>query len=516
MSTSTPAPGRPTRSSPPPAQRTASPSPSPAEQERPERRAPAWRRWRARRGPGSLRSRVAWSATAVTAGWVLALGVGGDLLVAASLSRAADDSLLARAEAASAAVQIGPDGLLSVIGPGDDRALVTGTWVVDAQGVVVKAPWGAEAEATDGAEELARQALEGRGAGPEGSVASTVDLDDPVRLVALPVQRGGDAVGAVVTSASLNPYARLRDTAVLASAVAGLGLLVVVHLVLRAALGRALAPVAQMSSQVDRWSTDDPEQRLGQQDRPTELAELSGTLDGLLARIAAVLRHERLLTAELSHELRTPLAQLQAELDWLRAGERSPQEREESLAALDASAARMHGVIDALLASARTSTAVPGRCDVAAAVRTAVEEVTGGSSSQAGHVSPAGPGGPEVSVAVPAGLLAGVESAVLERAVAPLLANALRHARQRVVVSARRDDHDVVVSVRDDGDGIPAHLVERVLEPGFRADPADGHDGAGLGLALAHRLASGAGGAVVPRPAGASGGGVVELVLPGS
>lgn len=473
--------------------------------------ATAWRRWRSRRGPGSLRSRVAWSATAVTAGWVLALGVGGNLLVAASLSRAADDSLLARAEAASAAVQIGPDGLLSVIGPGDDRALVTGTWVVDAEGVVVKAPWGAGPEATEGAEQLAREALAGRGTGPEGSLAGTVDLDDPVRLVALPVQRDGDAVGAVVTSASLNPYARLRDTAVVASAVAGLGLLLVVHLVLRAALGRALSPVAQMSAQVGRWSTDDPEQRLGQEHRPTELAELSGTLDGLLARIAAVLRHERLLTAELSHELRTPLAQLQAELDWLRAATRTPAEREESLAALDASAARMRGVIDALLASARTSAATAGRCDVASALRAAVQEVTGGTTAHGDD-----DGGPAVSVDVPEGLAAGVEPAVLERAVAPLVANAVRHARRRVLVTARRDEHDVVVSVCDDGDGIPAALVARVLEPGFRAHPGDGHPGAGLGMALAQRLASGAGGAVVPHAAGPAGGGAVDLVLPGA
>lgn len=471
-------------------------------------------RWWVRRGPGSLRSRVAWSATAVTAGWVLALGVGGDLLVAASLSRAADDSLLARAEAASSAVQIGPDGLLSVIGPDDDRALVTGTWVVDAGGVVVKAPWGAGEEATDGATALARDALAGRGTGAEGSLAGTVDLDDPVRLVALPVQRDGDAVGAVVTSASLNPYARLRDTAVVASAVLGLGLLVVVHLVLRAALGRALAPVAQMSAQVERWSTDDPEQRLGQEHRPTELAELSGTLDGLLARIAAVLRHERLLTAELSHELRTPLAQLQAELDWLGADERTADEREESLAVLDASVARMRGVIDALLASARTSAATAGRCDVASALRAAVEEVTGGPVTRADR--PPEDDDVAVSVEVPAGLVAGVETAVLERAVAPLVANAVRHARHRVVVSARRDGQDVVVGVHDDGEGIPAAVVGRVLEPGFRADPSDGHPGAGLGLALAQRLASGAGGAVVPHPAGPDGGGAVDLVLPGS
>nr|WP_255480347.1 HAMP domain-containing sensor histidine kinase [Quadrisphaera sp. RL12-1S] len=264
-----------------------------------------------------------------------------------------------------------------------------------------------------------------------------------------------------------------------------------------------------MSAQVDRWSTDDPEQRLGQDHRPTELAELSSTLDGLLARIAAVLRHERLLTAELSHELRTPLAQLQAELDWLRSGSRTAQEREESLAALDASAGRMRAVVDALLASARTSSAAPGRCDVASALAAAVQEVTGPPGSH-------DDGGPAVTLDLAEGLAAGVEAALLERAVAPLLSNAVRHARGRVAVSARREGHDVVVSVRDDGAGIPAAVVGQVLEPGFRGAPDDGHPGAGLGLALAQRLAASAGGAVVPHPAGPDGGGAVDLVVPGA
>ncbi len=479
-----------------------------------------WRGWRAQRGPGSLRSRVAWSATAVTAAWVLALGVGANLLVAAALSGGADDSLLARAEAASLTVAVGADGAVVVTEPTDDRALDTGTWVVDARGAVVEEPERAGGETTSRVVALAREALVPASAGSGGSdgavsgtsggvVTRTVDLDDPTRLLALPVSRDGAAVAVVVTSASLNPYAELRRLTLVGSAVVGLLLVVVVHLVLRAGLARALAPVAQMGAQVDRWSTDDPEHRLGSRPRPRELAELATTLDAMLARIAAVLRHERLLTAELSHELRTPLAQLQAELDWLRAADRDADERAESLAALDASAGRMRGVIDALLASARTSSAVPGRCDVRAALEAALGELVGRASGTS-----SAPGAPGVELVVPEGLAAGVEASVLERAVAPVLANALRHAAARVEVTARRDGPDVVVSVRDDGPGIPEALLDRVLEPGFRGDPDDGHPGAGLGLALARRLASGAGGAVVPHAAGPDGGGLVELVLP--
>jgi signal transduction histidine kinase len=51
-----------------------------------------------------------------------------------------------------------------------------------------------------------------------------------------------------------------------------------------------------------------------------------------------------------------------------------------------------------------------------------------------------------------------------------------------------------VLRVRDDGPGVADSDRERVFEPGWRSEPADGHDGAGLGLALARRLVHAAGG----------------------
>ena len=50
---------------------------------------------------------------------------------------------------------------------------------------------------------------------------------------------------------------------------------------------------------------------------PDELGELARTFDALLDRVAASLRHEQRLSAELSHELRTPLARILAEMELL-------------------------------------------------------------------------------------------------------------------------------------------------------------------------------------------------------
>jgi signal transduction histidine kinase len=110
---------------------------------------------------------------------------------------------------------------------------------------------------------------------------------------------------------------------------------------------------------------------------------------------------------------------------------------------------------------------------------------------------------------------AGVDGEVVERIVAPLIDNALRYARSRIVLSAAPHNGTVVVSVADDGPGVPADARERVFEPGARADGGvNGHGGAGLGLPLARRLAKAIGGDVTLAPAAPGAGAEFRVSLP--
>lgn len=457
--------------------------------------------WRAR----SMRSSVAWSATLVVAAWMVVLAALAVLVVGVALDRAADESLRARAQAVTATAQVGADGSVTVLEGPDDQALDTNTWVIAADGALVEGPSGVAA-APPRVAELAARVLDA-----DGELADTVDADAPTRLLGLPVHdQSGQPAAAVVTAASLVPYQQLRELTLVAVAALALLLVVGVHLVLRAAVARALTPVAVMSRQVDAWSTSDPTQRLGEEPRPTELTSLASTLDALLNRIAAALRHEQVLTAELSHELRTPLAGMRAEVDWARQSGRSDAQRQESLAELDMALRRAEGVVEGLLASARSATAAPGRCEVAPAV----ERVLAARRAAEAPGRPEGVSAVALRADVDPALAVGMEAAVLERALSPLVDNACRYARTSVLVTAHRDQARVRITVVDDGPGIPADLVARVLEPGFRADPSEQHRGSGLGLPLAARLARTAGGDLLPQAAGAHGGGVLHLLLP--
>jgi signal transduction histidine kinase len=429
----------------------------------------------------SLRSRLAWSASGVVALWVVLLTVGANLLLASVLADEADSVLRARAEAAATTVQTAPDGRVTVTDVRDDDALDVGTWIFDANGGTVEVPSGSSPALDAAAAELAAS---------DGGTRE-VGSADPVRLLALPVVDGGRRIASVVTSTPLAPYAQVERLALIGSIGVAVLLVVVVHLVLRASVGRALRPVQQMSSQAGRWSADDVDRRFGTEPRPAELAELAGTLDQVLDRLSAVLRHEQRFAEELSHELRTPLAQIQAEIDLLASRPRDPAEVEEAHTAIGQAAAGMRSTLDTLMATARSGSSVPpGRT----LVRPVLESFG------------------DISVSAPADLVVGVDRDVLLRILAPVVDNAVRYARTAVRISARARQGRVIVVVTDDGPGMTPEVAASAFDPGFRGDGADGHDGAGLGLSLVRRLVLAVGGSVDAVPT--SGGGRVEVVLP--
>nr|WP_269091181.1 HAMP domain-containing sensor histidine kinase [Actinopolymorpha cephalotaxi] len=259
----------------------------------------------------------------------------------------------------------------------------------------------------------------------------------------------------------------------------------------RLTVTRSLAPVDRMAAQAAEWSAHDATQRFGTASRPDELAALALSLDGLLDRLSAVLRHERQLSAELSHELRTPLAHIVAETELLIGRERSAEEAARAHGAIRDSADRMGRIIETLLLAARADIVeTPGRC--------AVDEVLASIVARRRAECAV-----SLSLSVePSPLYCGISTDILERIVSPVLDNAVRYASGQVRLTARRTENLVEIRVRDDGPGLARDDAERAFTAGWRGDPADLHDGAGLGLPLARRLARSVGGDVGNVPVG--------------
>jgi signal transduction histidine kinase len=105
----------------------------------------------------------------------------------------------------------------------------------------------------------------------------------------------------------------------------------------------------------------------------------------------------------------------------------------------------------------------------------------------------------------------------LEQVVTNLVANARRHARQRVTLSVAPAGGGVDLVIADDGPGFPPELLPVVFDRFTRADPARGRDadsGAGLGLAIAAAIVHAHRGTIKASNGPPLGGAVVRVHIP--
>lgn len=350
-----------------------------------------------------------------------------------------------------------------VVDDSDEAAFDTSSWVSDNSGRLIAGPR-VPAELTS---VVTRFGL--RGHGP-------VDVDE-WRVSAAPLvpdSRSGRAIVAIDTDPYRTGLARLA----IASGATGVVVVVGVALLAGLIVRRALAPVAEMTATADAWSHERLDRRFDLGRPKDEITGLAAVLDGLLERVDRAIRAEQRLTAELAHELRTPLTVIRGEAELGAAAPRVRHVDRERFERIVASADDMGSAMTTLLDAAR---GVGSAATVDVATALAVQ------AARPGLALPVEVG------SVPPGLTAAAPIDLLGRAIGPLIDNAARHGRTVVRIGAQRRDSTVVIRVEDDGPGL-AQLAGDVFEPGVR--DADS-EGAGLGLALARRLARSAGGDAV-------------------
>jgi signal transduction histidine kinase len=327
--------------------------------------------------------------------------------------------------------------------------------------------------------------------GPDGAARMVSRTDgDRTIWVAAPLDDVRDSTAALVRSL-------LIAVPLSAAALAGLVWWTV---------GRTLRPVEGIRAEVERISDMRLEHRVPQPGTSDEIARLAHTMNDMLDRLAGTAEQQRRFVADAAHELRSPLARIRAELevDLAHPGSADPAVTQASVAA---EAARLEQLVDDLLLLARGDA---GAADLRRAGPVDLDDVV---ERQAVARRPHG--NRQIDTRGVAPVQVSGHRPQLDRAVANLLDNAVRHARSRVVVTLEETAGTVVLTVADDGPGIPADAGELVFERFARLDDArsvnDG--GAGLGLAIARTIAEQHGGSLTVDGAGVPGGRFV-LTLP--
>ncbi|MGW2017766.1 ATP-binding protein [Streptomyces sp. NPDC001927] len=199
--------------------------------------------------------------------------------------------------------------------------------------------------------------------------------------------------------------------------------------------------------------------------------------------VKAADRMRTALLAAVSHDLRTPLAAGWAAVGSLRSPdvEFTPEEQDELLATADESMARLSRLVDNLLDMSRLQA---GALTLHLRATTLEEVLPAALDSLP-------PDGPAPVIHTPEDLppvLA--DPPLLERVLANLLANAVRHAPpgKPVLVTASALGGRIEVRVVDRGPGLPPADRERIFEPFQRLGDTDNTTGVGLGLALSRGL----------------------------
>ena len=236
---------------------------------------------------------------------------------------------------------------------------------------------------------------------------------------------------------------------------------------------------------------------------------LGVAINAMLERIEALVGELRAVTDSMAHDLRSPVARIRSSLERSLEVVREPSARGALADAIDETDG-FQRLLDTALEISRSEAGI-GRSQFAAFDLTAMlrdlAEVYGPLAEDEGF---------EITVSAPATLPVVAHRELLFRAISNLIDNALKYAAGGSLIGLAAmltDTGGVVLTVSDNGPGIPPADRDEAVRRFGRLDPARTRSGAGLGMALVGTIASLHGGAMELGEANPRGL-LVELTLP--
>lgn len=279
---------------------------------------------------------------------------------------------------------------------------------------------------------------------------------------------------------------RIR-TVVAKAMVIGVGLLIMLALTSWFFVSRrVLKRIDQVSATSLRIMAGDLSGRLEVTGSGDEFDRLASSLNAMLDRIETLLSGLKEVSDNIAHDLKTPLTRMRTRVEAALAGESRNEEYREALEATIEDADQLIRTFNALLMIARVEAGSPDAAltalDLARIVADVAEFYEPVAEEAEVYL--------ELSLEEPLPMVGSRE--LVSQALGNLVDNAIKYVRSgenpprtaRVRVTARREGPDIVVSVADNGPGIPAADRERVLQRFVRLEKSRSQPGSGLGLSL--------------------------------
>ena len=347
--------------------------------------------------------------------------------------------------------------------------------------------------------------VEAVGMGPSGEPVRVVPADAFATLPSGPLQSGEDLLvppdflivadlhnGRWLLIEPSRRAARRRLAMSLAFIFAGMLVIAAIAFLTARSL---TAPLSQLATAADALGRSPG---IVETPRPAirELAAIHNAFDTMQKRLKRFVSERTQMLGAISHDLRTPLTRLRLQAEFIREGEL----RDGMLANIDA----MRDMLSETLsfAEGEASAGASAPFDLASILITLCDEAAD-TGARAEY------GGPDHVTAM------GKRTAI-RRMFSNLIDNALRYG-VAARVTLREDASDWIVTVADDGPGIPPELFDQAFEPFQRLESSRNREtgGAGLGLSIARDIVLAHGGQIsLANASPGSGGLVVSVRLP--
>lgn len=410
---------------------------------------------------------------AAAAGLALALALSASVLLSV-LDRALIDSVDESTMQTAQSVRVAADaGTLTSPISTHDGTIVQ---VIDASGRITHVTYGTDrlVPLLD-ASARATVLREGRATFLDGRPYA---IAGPLRVVAISADHGQTVLAA-------RPIGEIQTSLAIAGRVLLVGtpaLIVLLAVASWLMIGRTLRPIASLRRVAADITHTARSRRLPVPQSRDEVYALATTLNGMLARLEEAEQRQRALVSDAAHELRSPLASIRLQLE-VALGHPEGQDWAETAEGVLEDAMRLSRLAEDLLALARLDErgGVPARSEPVN-----LDEVVRQVAERYGEA--------RLTVCDPVAVRG--DALDLSRVLTNLMDNAVRHTSSKVEVALTADG---VLTVTDDGPGIPEQDRERVFNRFTRLDSGRSRDegGAGLGLAIVRETVRAHGGTVV-------------------
>ena len=222
--------------------------------------------------------------------------------------------------------------------------------------------------------------------------------------------------------------------------------------------------------------------RISIDDASPELQGLASAINAMLARLDAAYRSQTRFVSDASHELRTPIAVIQGYANLLdRWGKEDPQTLQESISAIKIEADHMKELVEQLLFLARSDSQTVILHKEAINLSALLEAVV----SETRMIDP----NHQISGSVQGDLSTFADEPLLKQAIRIFMDNSIKYspADTEIKLSAWAEDKKAMISITDQGIGIPEEALPHVFDRFFRTDESRTREtgGTGLGLSIA-------------------------------